>query len=341
MYLQDTALIINGEEVWRGVNVTPGPKVLNANLDELGNEVNTLAGMVSTLETNKQDKFVTKSPLLLGNDDKYNMQFTSDPIVGDGNTFVGNQSAIASFTPSVDLNTAASWEYRIKLKFNGWGSNMQGLTSNTLSKMVYCLNFVAKGKKVEFYHSSNGTSWENTPSKSNVPLTEGNIYYFRYGFTGTQYFWGYNQTGFDGAFDLSQYVRDSKKVVSSSATVELNSSVQPLLATLYLDDCSLVVNGNTVWTATNPETQMKLSVAPATTSSLGVVQPDGTTITVNEAGVISASGAGGASIDDTAPSEATTYSSNKVEDLLMDYVPASTYQELVARVAALEAAQSS
>lgn len=61
----------------------------------------------------------------------------------------------------------------------------------------------------------------------------------------------------------------------------------------------------------------------------------GNNITI-EGNVISSTAMGGATIDDMNPSTETVYSSSKVEELLMDYVPLSTYNELLARVEALE-----
>ena len=55
-----------------------------------------------------------------------------------------------------------------------------------------------------------------------------------------------------------------------------------------------------------------------------------------EGNVISSTASGGAAIDDINPSAETVYSSSKVEELLMNYVPLSTYNELLARVEALE-----
>lgn len=101
----------------------------------------------------------------------------------------------------------------------------------------------------------------------------------------------------------------------------------------------------------------------ATANKAGIVKPDGSTVSIDGNGVISAKsikiddantstqstwssskiaselatgGGSGASIDDLNPSTTTVYSSSKVEELLMDYVPLSTYNELLARVEALE-----
>ena len=89
----------------------------------------------------------------------------------------------------------------------------------------------------------------------------------------------------------------------------------------------------------------------ATTSRLGFVKPDGTTITITDDGTISAVGGGGGGniINDDVPSDTTTYSSSKIDQLngqqngqitqLVDTV--TKLQESVTalrnRVAALEA----
>lgn len=71
----------------------------------------------------------------------------------------------------------------------------------------------------------------------------------------------------------------------------------------------------------------------ATANKAGIVKPDGSTVSIDGNGVISAKSI---KIDDINPSIETVYSSSKVEELLMDYVPLSTYNELLARVEALE-----
>lgn len=90
----------------------------------------------------------------------------------------------------------------------------------------------------------------------------------------------------------------------------------------------------------------------ATTTRMGMVKPDGTTITITDDGTISAVGGGGGTTDiinDDVPSATTTYSSNKIDELngqqngqitqLVDTV--TKLQESVTalrnRVAALEA----
>lgn len=89
----------------------------------------------------------------------------------------------------------------------------------------------------------------------------------------------------------------------------------------------------------------------ATTSRLGFVKPDGTTITITEDGTISAVGGGGGGniINDDVPSATTTYSSDKIDELngaqnneitaLRGTVTTlqSLVIELQSRVAALEA----
>ena len=60
-----------------------------------------------------------------------------------------------------------------------------------------------------------------------------------------------------------------------------------------------------------------VTVGVATTTSTGVVQPDGTTILIDENGVISSvGGGGGAGINDSSASTTETYSSMKIEELV-------------------------
>jgi hypothetical protein len=67
-----------------------------------------------------------------------------------------------------------------------------------------------------------------------------------------------------------------------------------------------VASGNAAITVTDTSNVFHVSGVPATTGSLGVVQPDGTTITVNGSGVISASSSGGGGLTQIAKHVSST-----------------------------------
>ena len=254
-----------------------------------------------SLLTAKQDKLTAVSPIKIYTDNKQipNVTLHDGATIGPDNIYHGANGPYLSFNPGVDLSTASSWEYRIKIKFPSWttptGYPYQALVINTDYSNNYqlVLNFIHDGssfnKQTIMFLSSNGTVWNiPRPTKDNSPFIEGSIYYIAFGFTGSQYYIKYNETGWSNSFTTIASQNTSTKVASSNLDSQLGGPVQPFYGDIYLEESSLTVNGGVAWTGTRLQSGVPhITANPATNSSLGVVQPDGTSITVSEAGVIS------------------------------------------------------
>lgn len=333
---------------------------LNVNLDELGNEVNTLASAVSAVEAsveNKQDNLNAELPLSVevrdikklnidelstgGILDKDNLTYKATSTMNVGN--YGNYGLITKQT--FDLSSASTWEFVIKTQLTitrpSGSSSTYARIFGSAATGFECAVQVDDGL-VRFGISTDGSSrWTKYTNTSASGLLN-NLIWIKVEFTGRAYVWS---TSLDGVTytQRSTYSSTAKMPINTKLCVGRGVNTESGVlyinyhsGTIYLKDSYFIIDGVKTPLAEVVDSASVISASPATTTSLGVVQPDGTTITVNDAGVISANGA---NIDDTTPSDTTAYSSNKVEDLLMGYVPASTYQELVDRVAALEAAQ--
>ena len=254
-----------------------------------------------SLLSDKQDKLIAEAPIKIyaGNKQIPNVTLHDGATIGSDSIYHGANGPYLSFNPGVDLSTASSWEYRIKIKFPSWttptGYPYQALVINSdyTSNYQLVLNFIHDGSSVNkrtiMYLSSNGTSWNiPQPTKDNSPFVEGGIYYISFGFTGSQYYIKYNETGWSNSFTTIASQNTSTKIVSSNLDSQLGGPVQPFYGDIYLEESSLTVNGGVAWTGTRLQSGVPCITAnPATTSSLGVVQPDGTSITVSETGVIS------------------------------------------------------
>lgn len=362
--------------------------VLNANLDELGNEVNTLASAVSTVEgsvselqTEKQDKFDVVSPLSMETKtlEVINGYTISDNKLYPNNTFeitggydfctVTTDNGLSYIDIPININTKQVCtvpfsniqpnKHYTNLLFGYYGDSGEFIPVFTFCESGYYTYYIALNKtpittnmsKVSLFGSRMAEYKNNQNAINNFNKTYFQLYLEGTALTGYIAMQPYGNKIYPAVLTFNPTnLEDMQKIkvvrYCHNGVTSINAEDFGVYTTGELITTS-TMNGPIDLSGFTNEFSLsgnlsynELNIKPATTSSLGAVQPDGTTITVNDAGVISASG-GGASIDDTAPSEATTYSSNKVEDLLMDYVPASTYQELVARVAALEAAQSS
>ena len=253
------------------------------------------------LLSSKQDKLTAVAPIKIYIDNKQipNVTLHDGATVDSNNIYHGGNGPYLSFNPGVDLSTANSWEYRIKIKFPSWttptGYPYQALVINTdyNNNNQFVLNFIHNGsqfnKQTVLFLSSNGTDWNiDKPTKNNSPFIEGGIYYIAFGFSGSQYYIRYNEIGWGDTFNTIAYVNTSTKVASiNNQDSQLGGPVQPFYGDIYLEESSLTVNGAPPWTFTSLQSANCIGSSPATTSSLGVVQPDGTSITVSETGVIS------------------------------------------------------
>lgn len=132
----------------------------------------------------------------------------------------------------------------------------------------------------------------------------------------------------------SEYVTDSELEAKGYATNAELSTVAEEVVTVQSDVADLDSTVSTL----KPIVEDHTIAIGSINDSIGMINTDitelksgkqdtltaGTNITI-EGNVIS--GTGGVQIDDETPSTETVYSSNKVEDLLMDYIPTSTYTE--------------
>lgn len=262
---------------------------LNVNLDELGNEVNTLASAVA----GKQDKLTPISPIKIYTDDEqaFGVTAVNSTITVDKRYTSTNNSTAYLESKDKSLNLAAydTWEFRTKLLFN---TNTTTAEQHIIYSEPFTFNIYGKSQLKTYLHSN--TTDLSYYSPTNIGLSSNKIYYFKVKFTGSQYATYYSTTGFDSmtkAADKSTTIR-VKALTKNDLLFMRYVDSTAYGSTMYLEDTYFIGNGEVVWRAYDESKLGSLVItsdAPevATTSSLGVVQPDGTSITVNDAGVIS------------------------------------------------------
>ena len=282
MYLQDTALIINGSEVWRGAKITPGVMVLNT---DTYTKTET-----DRLLSEKQEKLVTEAPLniYVDKDAVYRVTAVNGNINTADNTFTGTETGYLS-AKEQDLGFALanydSWEFRTKICFatNSTTTEQSIFGTESLSTAFN----IYGNSQMKWYLSSNGADW-NMALYGDARFTTNTIYYIRLKFTGTQYIMERSTTGFDSMNTIASK-STSTKIHSTPVTyLNLIKASPTYGSTIFLENTCFIGNGNVIWKAYDEsKEELKIEASTATTSSLGVVQPDGTSITVSETGVIS------------------------------------------------------
>lgn len=280
MYLQDTALIINGVEVWRGANVIPSYMILNASPDAYTKTE------TDSLLSGKQDKLTAVSPIKIYNQYNLNVNNVDGSIIENIFQSTSNAGYLVS-RQSLKLNTLNSWEFGLKIKYNiDTGNYRNRLVGGTGGYTHPTLEFDTNDNVLCGRISYNGSSWNNIP----IPISnfaQNNIYYIKFGFSGTQYYIKMNTTGFSDEPTVQQTLSSTSKTYVADGVLSYFSGPGSTIyfgGDIYIDESYYMLNG--VTTLFSSET-LSIGSTTATSTSLGVVQPDGTSITVSETGIIS------------------------------------------------------
>lgn len=167
--------------------------------------------------------------------------------------FTGGSGAYLKMNEKYSLSTANSWEFQIKYKHNGGGSNptIFGYASGTDFKTPA---FILENGSLKLYLSSNGDSWNLNSSNSGLVPVSGTIYYFKIGFTGSQYYIKYNTTGWSDDFTTQWTLNSTTKVYCSDYFMLMNLSLNSNYyntGTMYLQDTALIINEAEVWRGVN------------------------------------------------------------------------------------------
>ena len=167
--------------------------------------------------------------------------------------FTGASGASLKMTEKYSLSTADSWEFQIKYKHNGGGNfpTIFGYASGSDCKTPVLLY---QDGTLVLYLSSNGGSWDLNLSGSGLSLVSGTIYYFKVGFTGSQYYIKYNTTGWSDEFTTQWTLNSTTKVYCSDYFMLMNLSLNSdyyNTGTMYLQDTALLINGAEVWRGAN------------------------------------------------------------------------------------------
>ena len=167
--------------------------------------------------------------------------------------FTGGSGAFLKMTEKYSLSTADSWEFQIKYKHNGGGNfpTIFGYASGTDYKTPA---FILENGSLKLYLSSNGYGWDLNSDNSGLIPISGTIYYFKIGFTGSQYYVKYNTTGWSDNFTTQWTLNSTTKVYCSDYFMLMNLSLNNNYyntGTMYLQDTALIINETEVWRGAN------------------------------------------------------------------------------------------
>ena len=163
--------------------------------------------------------------------------------------FTGASGASLKMTEKYSLSTADSWEFQIKYKHNGGGNSptIFGYASGSDFKTPA---FIHESGSLKLYLSSSGGSWDLNQANSGLVPVVGTTYYFKVGFTGSQYYIKYNTTGWSDEFTTQWTLNSTTKVYCSDYFMLMNLSLNSgyyNTGTMYLQDTVLIINGAEVW----------------------------------------------------------------------------------------------
>ena len=258
--------------------VTP---ILNTNLDSITKQV-------STLKNTKQDKLTAVGPIQIYPVGTYVLNGTMHGgSLSNNFIYKAAQNTYIELPEFYDISSANTWEFRTKWTFDGHTTSTILGHTNTVTDKTGPLVIYDSYSELKLLVSYAGSGWD-TALIAARKISSG-TYYIKAGFNGTQYYISYSTAGFDSMTTATN--SSTNKAYCTSILTLGGAPINPSAYSsggIYLEDTSLAINGNIIYKALKIDNPVyNISTLPATTSSLGVVQPDGTSITISETGVIS------------------------------------------------------
>ncbi len=209
--------------------------VLHADFSEIGDEVNTLAGRMNTVENELGDLTERVDDLSL-------FKFPNATIIG---TPTINNGQISNFSAANYLQ----FPFEFETKGRTWllnGSFHTGNDVTTQQNIIDSLASVAlavRSGRLVMALSTNGTSFDLGEHISMSDIDPNTDYYFRISFSGTQYLLSLSTDKID--FMPEAIVTSSSPIASRPMTI--SSSGHPYGSTINLNDWNLTVANTLVW----------------------------------------------------------------------------------------------
>lgn len=170
--------------------------------------------------------------------------------------YTGGSENYIALNQTAPLSTADSWEFRTKYTYKGGGNVKQiiGYTGTTDNATPY-LAF-QNGNYLTVALSSNGSSWDLTVDVTSLSANDGDTFYIKFGFTGTNYYVDYNTSGWDASFTNVSSLTSSTKVYCNVPFMLMNNGADTTgyysSGSMDLKETSIIINGSTWWNGAIP-----------------------------------------------------------------------------------------
>lgn len=241
------------------------------------------------LLTSKQDKLTAKAPLKIATEEY--KELNVDIIRTDGTlsenfvytppTAVGeNLPYIETKDKNIPFSTADTWEIVLRYVPSSSQNDFLGAFWNDFIG-VYTYN-----NQNNIQLEIHGDNVSISTKIANIPSFANTLCYIKLEFTGTAYVLSHS---LDGIQYTTLYSSTNSNKVTNNGKIGFCGSNGTTRCTgdIYLTDSYYKINGVTYPLAVIKDGALVVSAASATTSSLGVVKPDGTSITVDSNGQLS------------------------------------------------------
>lgn len=221
------------------------------------------------------DKLAIGNTLLVAKGNEYiyspYITFSNEPTNG---TFTGGDGRYAKvLIQEYNFNTANSWEFQTKIT---WGTvrtyaAVMGLYNNS---DFHNPVLIYEQDRLGMFLSSNGSGWDIAqPSQSSLVPISGQTYYIKMGFTGSQYYFKYNTTGWSSGFTTAQSVNNTNKVYTEGQVqfallngfLTANNYYND--STMYLEDTALILDEVEIFRGANHTSQNTLDSSIKISSS--------------------------------------------------------------------------
>lgn len=171
-----------------------------------------------------------------------------------------NNYSFARTTERMPLDTADTWEWRTKVTRTGGGSsNYPAIIAHSNSNYCsapYIQVIVSESGKapysVDIVIPTSSSNYIGNGAYNHV-LTQNTPYYFKFGFTGTEYYLSGNTTGWDDPFeDWARYSSTTKCYVAPNTVTEFlgRYTAGSIQGNMDLNETRLYINGQVYWECT-------------------------------------------------------------------------------------------
>lgn len=176
--------------------------------------------------------------------------------MGNDYVYTGAQSAYLTLPEAAPIQTADTWEFRTKYTYKTGGTVSCILFPSSITDDFSTPRLaVWTGNNIYVWLSSRTGDPPDivNAGNTNLSVVDNTTYYIKFGFTGTQYYFDYNTTGWDDTFTRQwTYTTTTKACCETPMTLmgAPSNANASSLGDMDLQETSITINNNLWWTGT-------------------------------------------------------------------------------------------